>query len=110
MMTNCLLVSLSHDTGQQRFLIKPYNLMSTSKSVKPFNNAERCLSIWSIMILPGTQKFYPRVDKDLLIFAASFKRSPSAPELFCLIKVNLLSILQAEILNIRILELQKQPL
>lgn len=27
---------------------------------------------------------YPRVDKDLFIFAASFKRSPSAPELFCL--------------------------
>uniref|UniRef100_A0A0A9G6T7 Uncharacterized protein n=1 Tax=Arundo donax TaxID=35708 RepID=A0A0A9G6T7_ARUDO len=26
----------------------------------------------------------PRVDNDLLMFAASFKRSPSAPELFCL--------------------------
>ena len=30
-------------------------------------------------------KGYPRVDNDLLMFAASFKRSPSAPELFCLI-------------------------
>lgn len=30
-------------------------------------------------------KSYPRVDKDLLMFAASFKRSPSAPELFCLV-------------------------
>lgn len=30
--------------------------------------------------------YYPRVDKDLFIFAASFKRSPSAPELFCLNK------------------------
>lgn len=30
-------------------------------------------------------KGYPRVDSDLLMFAASFNRSPSAPELFCLI-------------------------
>jgi hypothetical protein len=30
-------------------------------------------------------KGYPRVDNDLLMFAASFKRSPSAPELFCLV-------------------------
>ena len=29
---------------------------------------------------------YPRVDNDLLMLAASFKRSPSAPELFCLSK------------------------
>ena len=29
---------------------------------------------------------YPRVDKDLLMFAASFKRSPAAPELFCLVR------------------------
>jgi hypothetical protein len=29
-------------------------------------------------------KDYPRVDNDLLMLAASFKRSPSAPELFCL--------------------------
>jgi len=27
---------------------------------------------------------YPSVDSDLFIFAASFKRSVSAPELFCL--------------------------
>lgn len=31
-----------------------------------------------------TEVNYPRVDKDLFMFAASFKRSPSAPELFCL--------------------------
>jgi hypothetical protein len=33
------------------------------------------------------RKRYPRVDKDLLMFAASFKRSPSAPELFCLVGI-----------------------
>lgn len=27
---------------------------------------------------------YPRVDRDLLMLAASFSRSPSAPEVFCL--------------------------
>lgn len=27
---------------------------------------------------------YPRVESDLFIFVASFRRSPSAPELFCL--------------------------
>ena len=33
---------------------------------------------------------YPRVDNDLIMFAASFKRSPSAPELFCLVNLILL--------------------
>lgn len=28
---------------------------------------------------------YPRVDSDLFMFAASLRRSPSAPELFCLV-------------------------
>lgn len=31
---------------------------------------------------------YPRVDNDLLIFAASFSRSPSAPDVLCLFQVN----------------------
>lgn len=35
----------------------------------------------------GFRILYPRVDKDLFIFAASFKRSPSAPELFCLLNL-----------------------
>jgi len=30
---------------------------------------------------------YPKVDRDLLMFAASFNRSPSAPDDFCLQKV-----------------------
>lgn len=30
------------------------------------------------------KKSYPNVERDLLMFVASFKRSPSAPELFCL--------------------------
>lgn len=30
------------------------------------------------------QKIYPNVERDLLILVASFRRSPSAPELFCL--------------------------
>lgn len=29
-------------------------------------------------------KIYPNVERDLLILVASFRRSPSAPELFCL--------------------------
>lgn len=32
-------------------------------------------------------KKYPKVDNDLLMLAASFKRSPSAPEVFCLLKM-----------------------
>lgn len=39
---------------------------------------------------------YPRVDKDLLMFAASFRRSPSAPELFCLFHNNLDQVRQQE--------------
>jgi hypothetical protein len=31
---------------------------------------------------------YPRVERDLLMLAASFKRSPSAPESFCLFAMN----------------------
>lgn len=32
------------------------------------------------------QMKYPRVDSDLLMLAASFKRSPSAPDVFCLLE------------------------
>jgi len=33
-----------------------------------------------------TFKTHPRVERDLLMLAASFSRSPSAPEDFCLLK------------------------
>lgn len=38
------------------------------------------VSVWRI-------EHYPRVDNDLLIFAASFRRSPSAPDVFCLLQL-----------------------
>lgn len=31
---------------------------------------------------------YPRVERDLLILVASLRRSPSAPELFCLLSTD----------------------
>jgi len=36
---------------------------------------------------------YPKVDNDLLILAASFKRSPSAPEVFCLLYMLMITLL-----------------
>lgn len=32
----------------------------------------------------GKEYTHPKVESDLLMFVASFRRSPSAPELFCL--------------------------
>lgn len=41
-----------------------------------------------------TEKNYPSVDSDLLMLAASFNRSPSAPEVFCLQNIIGLGLIQ----------------
>lgn len=84
---------------EKRIPAPNYNIFTTEHTMcnanvvificcKTKNEYELCQNSW---ILSESNR-YPRVDKDLLMFAASFKRSPSAPELFCLVWIQLVFV------------------